>query len=129
MTSRLAISYLIFSQHSKIPVAYQISLLGQKAPANKVNAVGQRPDFLHLGPCCWIGNGGEGGGESLKKAEQAWPLQQLCTPRPLPRRHDPEPLGGAVAGRISEILKGRRGGAWAISSAVGRNRGIFPRQD
>jgi hypothetical protein len=43
--------------------------------------------------------GGWGGGESLKKAEQDWPLQQLCTPRPLSRRHDPEPLGGAVAGR------------------------------
>jgi hypothetical protein len=23
--------------------------------------VGQRPDFLHVGTCCWIGNGGEGG--------------------------------------------------------------------
>jgi hypothetical protein len=36
---------------------------------------------------------GGGGGKSSKKAEQAWPLQQLCTPRPLPRRHDPEPRG------------------------------------
>jgi hypothetical protein len=40
MTSRLTISYLIFSQYSKIPVTYQISLLGQKAPANKVGVVG-----------------------------------------------------------------------------------------
>jgi hypothetical protein len=40
MTSRLTISYFIFSQYSKIPVTYQISLLGQKAPANKVGVVG-----------------------------------------------------------------------------------------
>jgi hypothetical protein len=39
MTSRLAISYFIFSQHSKIPVTYQIGLLGQKAPANKAGVV------------------------------------------------------------------------------------------
>jgi hypothetical protein len=48
MTSRLAISYLIFSQYSKIPVTHQISLLGQKAPANKAGVVGQGPDFLHV---------------------------------------------------------------------------------
>ena len=40
MASRLAIPYLIFSQYSKISVTYQISLLGQKVPANKVTAVG-----------------------------------------------------------------------------------------
>ena len=46
MTSRLAISYLIFSQYSKIPVTYQISLLGQKAPANKVGVVGNGLGFF-----------------------------------------------------------------------------------
>jgi hypothetical protein len=46
--------------------------------------------------------GGVGGGESSKKAEQAWPLQQLCTPRPLPRRHDPEPLGVLLPATILE---------------------------
>ena len=47
MTSSLAISYFIFSQYSKFPVTYQISLLGQKAPANKAGVIGQGPDFLH----------------------------------------------------------------------------------
>jgi hypothetical protein len=46
MASRLAISYLIFSQYSKIPVAYQMSLLSQKAPANKVGVFGQRNGLL-----------------------------------------------------------------------------------
>jgi hypothetical protein len=40
MASRLAISYLIFSQYSKISVTYQISLFGQKVPANKVDVIG-----------------------------------------------------------------------------------------
>jgi hypothetical protein len=42
MASRLAISYLIFSQYSKISVTYQISLLGQNVLANKVGV----PKFL-----------------------------------------------------------------------------------
>jgi hypothetical protein len=46
MASRLAISYLIFSQYSKITVAYQMSLLSQKAPANKVGVFGQRNGLL-----------------------------------------------------------------------------------
>jgi hypothetical protein len=36
----------------------------------------------------------------------------------------PRAARGAVAGMNSEILKSTRGGAWAISSTVGRNRGI-----
>jgi hypothetical protein len=52
MASRLAISDFVldlFAKYSKISVTYQISLLGQKVPANsanKVGVVGQRPDFL-----------------------------------------------------------------------------------
>ena len=108
MTSRLAISYLIFSQYSKIPVTYQISLLGQKAPANKVGVVANGLIFFTRNMLLdrkWGWGGVGGGGESSKKAEQAWPLQQLCTPRPLPRRHDPEPLGGLSPAEFRKFSK------------------------
>jgi hypothetical protein len=36
----------LFRDIQKISVTYQISLLGQKVPANKVTVVGQRPNFL-----------------------------------------------------------------------------------
>jgi hypothetical protein len=42
---------------------------------------------------------------SSKQAEQAWPLQQLCTSRPLPRRHDPEPLGGLSPAEFRKFSK------------------------
>jgi hypothetical protein len=58
-------------------------------------------------------------------SEQDRQLRDQCISRPLPRWHDPDPLGGLSSAYISEILKGRRGGARAmyVSGAVGRSRG------
>jgi hypothetical protein len=40
-------------------------------------------------------------------SEQDRPLQGLCIPRPLPRWHDPDPLGGLSPAYIPEMLKGK----------------------
>jgi hypothetical protein len=69
MTSRLAISYLIFSQYSKIPVTYQISLLGQKAPANKSVWLANGLIFFTRNMLLDRKWGGGGGGKYTKKAE------------------------------------------------------------
>jgi hypothetical protein len=47
-------------------------------------------------------------------SEQGRELRGLCIPRPLPRWHDPDPLGGLSPAYLPEILKGRRGGVRAM---------------
>jgi hypothetical protein len=47
-------------------------------------------------------------------SEQGRELRGLCIPRPFPRWHDPDPLGGLSPAYIPEILIGRRGGARAM---------------